>query len=222
MVCFSFWCWESTDVQDILPLSSPAELEMSQLELQTVPVLGKETISPSQKEFPSLDTLTWPRRKRRWRREEPVFFLFLWRKKQVCWAAGCQAQGELRFLGWGALGWHSRVPATHKAQQNLFRSYLIDPHLLLWTVLAGAYVKASTSSEVCWGNIFCTICGYFRASKHTDLGAICVYGGEILGADKRIMHILALPGTSETTGAKELPCYLQSPHIFNKNPSDSL
>lgn len=34
------------------------------------------------------------------------------------------------------------------------------------------------------------------------------------GKDNPSMHVLALPGMSDTTGAKPFVCYLQSPHTL--------
>lgn len=90
---------------------------MSWPELQTVPMLGKEAVLPPQKEFP------FPRHSCLSREEEEVFFLFLWRKKQVSWAAGCQAQGELPFQG-GERGGGTAESLQHtEISKNVLQGY---------------------------------------------------------------------------------------------------
>lgn len=139
---------------------------MSQLELQTVPMLEKEAESPSWVEFP------FPKQPGfelggRGGEEDLVCFLLLWRKKQVCRAAGCQVQGELHFLEWGALEWHCK---TLSSGETGFQCCLIDP-LPYWTMLADVH-----KSKYCFWSVLikciCTTYRYSLSTKHRDLGAM--------------------------------------------------
>lgn len=120
MVCFSFWCWEPTDIQDI-----PSTVIFSWA--GDVPAGAADSACAREGDYITITKgVPIPRHPYLTQEEEEVkkrrasILLLSLEEEAGLLSSWVPSAGGTALLGWGALGWHSRVPARHKAQQESF------------------------------------------------------------------------------------------------------